>query len=176
MIRKFANTLAIGLLLIATACATSPTTPGAPTPPSKTPAQTIALVCPDLTITLQGLQALILPAGAAADLAIASQATNLVCGLGAVVNLTNLQTILTTGLPAVITVIKATNLPVAQQNQVILIVSAAQIVISGILQAQTVITPAAPASAPPPSPSAPASAAAKAMVQFVPAKAASAAK
>lgn len=146
--KKLLNIFIAALVAVAlTACGTVATPISTGTAPVKSPQQIAAQICPDLTVTLSSLQALILPPNVTADLNSASFAVSLVCGVGATVNLASLQTVLATGLPALVSAIKASGMSTAAQNNAILLVSAAQIIVSGILAANTPIPVAAPAPA-----------------------------
>lgn len=143
--------VAIAASALLSACGTSPLTPiGAGTAPVQTPAQIAAKVqqiCPDIQVTLTNLSALILPPTVAVDLQNASLAVNLVCGIGATVNLTNIQTVLATALPALVSAIKVSGMSTAAQNNAVLLITGAEIIMNGILAANTPIPVAAPAPA-----------------------------
>lgn len=115
----------------------------------QTPAQVAAQVCPPTETAIASLKLLQgMPAQAIANLATAEQIVTTVCTAGATVNVADLQTLATTALPIVLDVVQASPLDPAQQNQIILGVSAAQIVISAVLAAQPVAAaPVAPTAA-----------------------------
>jgi hypothetical protein len=121
----------------------------------QTPAQIASQVCPPVQTTLTSLSFLVLDPKVTADLAVAKGAVDLVCSAGEAINLASLQTMATTALPSVIEAIKASPMSVSDQNQAILDLTAASIILQGAIQAAT---PAAPVAAP--VPVAPASAAA----------------
>ncbi|HSY30248.1 MAG TPA: hypothetical protein VK832_22225 [Burkholderiaceae bacterium] len=106
-------------------------------PATQTPAQVAAQICPPIQTALSGLNALTgLPAGAKADLDTVTPLVAGVCATGESVNLASLQSLQQTALPAIINAVKASGMAVEQQNSVILDITAAQVVLTAVMQAR----------------------------------------
>jgi hypothetical protein len=89
------------------------------------------------------MQALVgLPLGAQADLAAAVPIVAAVCSAGATVNAASLQSLAQTALPLVLGVVKASALTAADQNNIVLAIGAAQIVIAAATELAPVVAPA----------------------------------
>lgn len=118
--------------------------------PQKTPAQIASQVCPVVQPTLASLQALVgLQPSIVADLGVASQVVATVCTVGSAVTTGNLQAMAGQVFPALVAAAAA--LPKVQQNDTILALSAAQIILNGALALNPPLTSlgtAVPASAP----------------------------
>jgi hypothetical protein len=107
-----------------------------PTGARQTPAQIAAQVCPPTTAAitaLQGLQGL--DATAINDLAKAAPVVDAVCAVGATITITNLQTLAQTGFPALVAIANASPLPAQQKNNVVLGLTATQIIFDAVLAA-----------------------------------------
>ena len=108
------------------------------TPPAggkaQTPAEVAAAVCPQVQGTLTALGALALEPKAMADLAIAGEAVKVVCGAGAVVEFASLQTMANSSLPMILGAIKDAGLEAAEQNRLVLNVTAANLILNGAIQ------------------------------------------
>jgi hypothetical protein len=129
---------AIAILLTLSACVTAPV-PLAPL----TPVQVAAQVCPPVQVALGSLQMLVgLPLGAQADLAAAVPLVAAVCSAGATANPASLQSLAQTALPLVLGVVKASALTAADQNNIVLAVGAAQIVIAAASEIVPVVAAA----------------------------------
>jgi hypothetical protein len=101
-----------------------------------TPAQIAAQVCPPVQTAMSGLNALVgLPAEAQKDLAIVTPIVAAVCTVGATVNTDNLQQLAQTALPAIVNVVKTSALSVEEQNAIIVDVTAAQLILTAVNQA-----------------------------------------
>lgn len=106
-------------------------------PTAPTPAQIAAQVCPPVQTAMTGLNALVgLPEGAQKDLATVGPIVAAVCTVGATVNTDNLQQLAQTALPAIVNVVKASALSAEEQNAVIVDVTAAQLILTAVTQAQ----------------------------------------
>jgi hypothetical protein len=113
------------------------TTGGTVSPAAQTPAQVAAQICPPIQTALSGLNALAgLPLGAKTDLDTITPLVAGVCAAGESVNLASLQTLRQTALPAIINAVKASGMAVEQQNSMILDITAAQLVLTAVTQAQ----------------------------------------
>ena len=121
----------------------------------QSPAQIAAQVCPPVQTALNGLNALVgLPAGAQADLKAITPIVDGVCAVGVTVNTTNLQQLAQDALPTIVSIVKASAMSAEQQNSVILDITAAQLILGAVNQAQANFTaPATPATAPAAAPS-----------------------
>jgi hypothetical protein len=112
------------------------TTKGPAVANAPTPAQIAAQVCPPVQTAMTGLNALVgLPAGAQKDLAAITPIVAGVCTVGATVNADNLQQLAQTALPAIVNVVKASALSAEEQNAVIVDVTAAQLILTAVTQA-----------------------------------------
>jgi hypothetical protein len=108
---------------------------------AQTPAQIAAQVCPPVQTAMTGLNALAgLPEGAQKDLATITPMVAAVCTVGATANIDNLQQLAQTALPAIVNVVKASALSVEEQDAIIVDVTAAQLVLTAVTQAQANIT------------------------------------
>lgn len=117
--------LAAALVMSMAGCATQMS--------AQSPAQVAAQVCPVVKTTLTSLGALTLGISAASDLGRASLVVGAVCDIGGAVTTGNLQAMAGQVFPALVGVVKSTNMSIDQQNQVILDLSAAQIILTGAL-------------------------------------------
>ncbi len=128
---------ALAAAVFLSACTSTGTTNGTAAPAMQTPAQVAAQICPPIQTALSGLNALAgLPLGAKADLDAVTPLVTGVCAAGETVNPASLQTLQQTALPAIINAVKASGMAVEQQNSVILDITAAQLVLTAVTQAQ----------------------------------------
>jgi uncharacterized lipoprotein YajG len=125
--KRFLLVTLAALSLIA-GCATQP---GAV---QKSPAEVAAAVCPQVNNTLLSLGALALEPKAAADLAAAGEVVKLVCSAGAKVEFDGLQTMANSALPLILGTIKEAGLEAAEQNRLVLDVTAANLILNGAIQ------------------------------------------
>lgn len=117
--------LIAALVLGMAGCATNMST--------QTPAQVADQVCPVVKSTMVSLSALSLGLSATSDLGRATLVVGAVCDVGKAVTTGNLQAMAGQVFPALVSVVKSTGMSVDQQNQVILDLSAAQIILTGAL-------------------------------------------
>lgn len=101
---------------------------------AQTPQEIAAAVCPQVQGTLTALGALALEPKAMADLEIAGKAVGVVCGAGAVVEFASLQTMANSSLPMILGAIKDAGLEAAEQNRLVLNVTAANLILNGAIQ------------------------------------------
>ena len=136
------------LLLAACAALALAACAGVPTAPKVSPqqqAKVITQACPSLGQTVDELQALNMPPSAHADMAKAKALGAKVCSAAAVVasaapgtasfNLSDLQAVQTQAIPLLISAIKASPLSPSQQNNAIVAVLGAQIIVQGAINA-----------------------------------------
>ena len=121
-------------LLAFNACST---TPGAPEP---TPAQVAAQVCPAVQTTLGSLSLLVLPPTAIGDIAVASAVVNQVCAVGSAITTANLQQMAGQVFPALIAALQAAPLPAAQKQALQVDLTAASVVLQGVLMLHPPLT------------------------------------
>ena len=101
----------------------------------QTPAEVAAAVCPQVNTTLLSLGALALDPKAMADIAIGNEAVKLVCAPGAVaVDFASLQTMANSSLPLLLGAVKDAGLEVAKQNELVLQLTGANIILNGAIQ------------------------------------------
>lgn len=133
--KRYFITLCLAVLSAAvmlSACTVAPTAPGGHV---QTAQEVAAAVCPPVNSTVLALGALALEPKAMADLAIAAEAVKVACGAGAAVDFGSLQTLANSTLPSILGAIKGAGLEVAQQNQLVLNVTAANLILNGAIQA-----------------------------------------
>ena len=132
--------------LLALALGACAMTPGAaPKISVQQQAKVITQACPSLGQTVDELQALNMPPSAHADMAKAKALGAKVCSAAAVVasaapgtasfNLSDLQAVQTQAIPLLISAIKASPLSPSQQNNAIVAVLGAQIIVQGAINA-----------------------------------------
>jgi hypothetical protein len=132
---KIMSALTVALLISACATPGDAGTGASTSAAAQIPAEVVAKVCPPLQTALSGLNALVgLPASARADLDAVTPIIAGVCAAGATINLANLQTLQQTALPTIANTIKASGMAAEQQNSLILDITAAQIVLSTLMQ------------------------------------------
>ena len=131
--KTFLATLAFAIVsacLMLSGCATP-----APGGKVQTPAEVAAAVCPQINVTLMSLGALALDPKAMADIAIANEAVKLVCAPGAVVvDFSSLQNVANSSLPLLLGAVKDAGLEVAKQNELVLQLTGANIILNGAIQ------------------------------------------
>ena len=126
--------LAVAVLALSACGTLSPT--GA-----KTPAQIANQVCPVVQPTLVALQSLVgLAPNVEADLVVANTVVGTVCAVGAQVTAGNLQALVGQAFPALVAAVQSSPLPATQKNQIVLDLSAAQIIVSGALALNPPVT------------------------------------
>jgi hypothetical protein len=127
LILLFSALLALG------GCANMKTQSGQPL----TPAEIAQRVCPSIQTTLTNLQALNgLSEDAQATLAKGQKVVDVICAPGAVPTTADLQSIINNGAPLAIGIINASNMSPDRKDQLILQVTAIQLVAQGFIQAQ----------------------------------------
>jgi hypothetical protein len=129
--KRFLSLFAIAAVFALSACAVAP----APNGHAQTPAEVAAAVCPNINTTLLSLGALALEPKAMADIAIATEAVKLVCAPGAVVvDFSSLQNVANSSLPLLLGAVKDAGLEVAKQNELVLQLTGANIILNGAIQ------------------------------------------
>ena len=132
--KNFFATLSFAIVsacLMLAGCAVS-TVPGAK---AQTPQQIAAAVCPQLNVTLLSLGALALEPKAMADIAAATEVVKVVCEPGAVaIDFANLQTLANSSLPLLLGAVKDAGLAVEKQNELVLNLTGANILLNGAIQ------------------------------------------
>ncbi|WP_394779082.1 hypothetical protein [Undibacterium sp.] len=127
--KKLLSVISVMTLLALAACSGVPQGQVA-----QTPADVAARVCPPVQVALVSLQALAgLPLEAQANLAAATPIVAAVCSSKGVIGTADLQTMASQALPILLQVARASGLEVAEQNQIVLGISAAQIVLASVI-------------------------------------------
>lgn len=104
----------------------------ATTGPAQTPAEVAARVCPSVQIALTSLQGLVgLNETLVADMKTAQPIVAAAC-TGATVSAVDLKSLSASAIPTVITIVKASPLSADEQNQILLGLAAAQIIIASL--------------------------------------------
>lgn len=120
----------IAVAFALTACASAPAGQAI-----QTPAEVAARVCPPVQIALVSLQGLVgLPIDVQANLAAAVPVVAVVCNSTATINSVDLKALADQALPIILQVVKISGMEADKQNEIVLGISAAQIVLATVIQ------------------------------------------